>query len=214
MVSILILVLLFVGVIGVTLTILGGILLFKKMRYDATATAVVTEVKCQDSTGKCNITLKFKDQSDNEITGNAIVIDKPTKDSTRKIMYDSANPSAFYPSVPPVRAIGAGLFFGGLLIIFVCIGIGIFRYIRTRPSPSPPEQLSNTSEREFAPQESSWFSPRSSPTEVPPPSSADTKSPSPSPSPGPDTASIQAKQYADQMVQKVAEPARKSPSLF
>lgn len=241
MVSILTLVLILFGVIGITLAAMGGVLLFKKMKYDRTTTATVTDVKCQEGTGKCNITLKFKDQSDNEITGSAIVSDKPDKDSKRKIMYDSANPSAFYPSVPPVRAIGAGMFLGGLFVIIVCVGIAIFRYIRSRPQPILPPQPSisplekqqypeQLPQPEPAAEKSSWFSPFSPksapaapelPQQMPQkpqadasPKSAKSRSSRKQPDLEPDQESLRAKQYADQMVQKVAEPARKSPSWF
>lgn len=242
MVSILTLVLIVFGIIGAGLAAIGGVLLFKKMKYDRTATATITNVTCQEEgAGKCRITVKFTDQSDNEITGTAIVSDKPAKDSKRKIMYDSENPSVFYPSVPPVRAIGAGMFFGGIFVLIVCVGIAIFRFVRSRPaaaaatpqhvisspdhpSPSPQEQLPQP---EPAEEKSSWlspFSPKSSPAvperpeepqaDASPKSAKSRSSRKPEPVLVPDMESLRAKQYADQMVQKVAEPARKSPSWF
>lgn len=207
------------ALIATAMLVFGGLLLFKKSKYDVATTATVTAVMCQQDTNKCNITLKYKDQSNKEVTRTAIVKGPITVGSTRGILYDSGNPNNFYPSQPPVKAVGGGIFVGGLVIATACVISAYFRY---RPTPVPEAK----SPSDIQPEYNTVSSPKS-PSAVQPEPNAVTSPPiNETPTfkyeysafpekqqsvpteliyePG----TVRAKQYADYMVDKVTEPAR------
>jgi cell division septation protein DedD len=162
-----------VGIVACLCVVFGGLLLFKPTGYDSSATATVTSVQCQEGTGKCNITLRFEDKEGNEITRNAIVKGSVKEGSTRGILYDSANPSNFYPSQPPVRMIGAGLLIGGLLLLIGAGAGAYFAYRRTSLSASGDPVSSSASYPPLP----------SEPSPSPQPSQSPMPSPTPTPSP-------------------------------
>lgn len=189
-------VLLFIGAaLSILLLSFGGLLLFKKMKYDMSATADVNQVTCQDGTGKCNITMTFKDTKDKTYTVSAIVAGQVAPGSTRGIMYDSTNPNNFYPGQPPVRIIGAGLFMTGIVIALGCI-IGAYFMFRTPPPPSVEPVTTMSADSPY----SNDNTPEQS--QSPPSTERDWYEPSPE--------EVRAKQFADEKVVEVTEPARRT----
>lgn len=197
------------GLISLGMMVLGGMLLFGKMKYDTAVTATVTAVTCEkEDPTKCNVTLTFNDKNDKEITRSAIVKGPITVGSTRGVLYDSENPSNFYPGQPPVRQVGAGLFFGGIAIALACAIATYYHWRR----PSTTEQA----QTEYEP-EDNYYEKQEVPQPVLMPSAVSKyKSPSRSSpkmmeSPLPNSPETErAKQYADYMVDKVTEPSRKA----
>jgi hypothetical protein len=177
--------------IAVAMMVLGGMLLFKKMKYDVATTATVTGVICQGDTNKCNITLRYKDSSNREITRTAIVKGPVTVNSTRGILYDSSNPSNFYPGQPPVKLVGGGMLAAGVVVALGCIIAAYYHYRPTPQSVLEPEP-----------------EPEPEPKQEPEPSYM-SKSESESDFPSePQSNSVRAKEYADFLVDKVTKPAR------
>jgi hypothetical protein len=184
------------AIISIILLSIGGVLLFKKMKYDKSVTADITKVICQDGTNKCNITMSFKD-AEKSYTVAAIVSGPVTEGSTRGIIYDSSNPNNFYPGQPPVRIIGAGMFVSGLVLALGCIVGAYFMYRKPSAAPAAPS----------APLSSVPQAPSSLNPSLPHPGpSGYSESATPMPS---DPATVRAKQYADDMVSRVTEPARR-----
>lgn len=201
------------------LLVIGGFLVFKKSKYDTPVTATITGVICEKDTNKCNVTLTFKDSKKKEVKRTAVINGPVTVGSTRGIMYDSSNPNDIYLSQPRVKLIGGGLMAFGIIVLIGCAVAAYFRYRSPSPPPQQPQPYSTFDEQEEPsmfqdekPRSRSRFEEkRSSPPSLESSTFEDEKS---SPRSRYEYSSypeetLQARKYADDMVQSVTERARR-----